>query len=217
MPLAQQVALLSVLTNRQVTPVGGDRAVSVDARIVAATNADLHERIETGRFRDDLYYRLRVLDIELPPLRDRKADVPALAQHFLEQFCERDKRPVPRMLPQFVAVLMQSDWPGNVRELQNYVERVLARTVGHVLFPDPLPFDLQKGAAIPFLGPRRLPDAIAELERRMVREAVDRHEGNQSGAARELDISEQALRYKLRKYSLPSARENLRTRKKRRN
>jgi transcriptional regulator with GAF, ATPase, and Fis domain len=217
MPLAQQVALLTVLTNRQVTPVGGDRAVSVDVRIVAATNADLHQRIETGRFRDDLYYRLRVLDIELPPLRDRKADVPALAQHFLEQFCERDKRAVPRMLPQFAAVLMQSDWPGNVRELQNYVERVLARTVGNVLFPDPLPFDLQKGAAIPFLGPRRLPDAIAELERRMVREAVDRHEGNQSGAARELDISEQALRYKLRKYSLPSARENLRTRKKRRN
>jgi DNA-binding NtrC family response regulator len=215
MPLTQQVALLSVLANRKVTPVGGGRAVDVDVRVIAATNRDLLQQIADGTFREDLWYRLNVVPIEMPPLRERKADIPALAHHFAAVFAAQQGRVVPELSPGLIAVLMQSDWPGNVRELQNYIERIMAMTPGRILHPSPLPHDLERRArAGPSEGgrPRSLVDLVAELERRQVEIALKRNEGNQSRAARELGLTEQSLRYRLRKYSIASIRRHRRVR-----
>ncbi len=216
MPLAQQVALLAAIANREVTPIGGSRPIPVNVRIVAATNRNLRRLVEEGRFREDLYYRLAVIEIEMPPLRERKADIPALAHYFIQHFAEVQHRQVPKLSTDFMAVLMQSDWPGNVRELQNYIERVVAMNPGTTVRPDPLPRDLQERSA----GPRHsrargLVAAVGEVERRMVTEALTRAGGNQSQAARLLGLTEQSLRYRLRKYGL-APRENRRSRYNRR-
>jgi len=213
MPMSQQVALLSVMTNREVTPVGGGKPIPVDVRIIAATNSDLRQLVEEQRFREDLLYRLSVIEIEIPPLRERKADIPMLARHFLAEFARQQERPVPEMSPRFLAALMQSDWPGNVRELQNYIERVIAMTPGPVLEPQPLPRDLeQRGEPLSLKRGGRLADLVAELERRMLRDALERTQGNQSLAARELGLTEQSVRYRLRKYKLIRTRGNRRIR-----
>ena len=209
MPLAQQVALLSVLANRKVSPVGSGRAVDVDVRVIAATNRDLTKAIAEGRFREDLWYRLNVVPIEMPPLRDRKADIPALAQHFAAVFSAQQGREVPQLSESLLAVLMQSDWPGNVRELQNYIERLMAMTAGRVLQPKPLPNDLERRSRSRLSHAERarpLNDLVAELERRQVQGALERNDGNQSRAARELGLTEQSLRYRLRKYAIAKAR-----------
>jgi Nif-specific regulatory protein len=209
MPPAQQVALLSVLANRRVTPVGGGRPVEVDVRVIAATNRDLVQKIADGSFREDLWYRLNVVPIEMPPLRERKADIPALAQHFAATFAAQQDREVPELSPGLLAVLMQSDWPGNVRELQNYLERLMALNAGRVLPPRPLPHDLERRARgrMPHADRARpLGEQVAELERRQVQSALERHHGNQSEAARELGLTEQSLRYRLRKYAIGKGR-----------
>ncbi len=208
MPLAQQVALLSVLANRKVTPVGGGRSVDVDVRVIAATNRDLAKRIAEGSFREDLWYRLNVVPIEMPALRERKADIPALAQHFVAMFAAQQGRDLPELSPGLLAVLMQSDWAGNVRELQNYIERLMAMNPGRVLHPKPLPHDLQQRALARPHPERARPlgEMVAELEKRHLLEALERHAGNQSRAARELGMTEQSLRYRLRKYTLARAR-----------
>ncbi|TMQ68845.1 MAG: sigma-54-dependent Fis family transcriptional regulator [Candidatus Eisenbacteria bacterium] len=199
MPLKQQVALLSAIASREITPVGGSKAIPVDVRIITATNSDLRRLVEEGRFREDLFYRLNVIPVEVPPLRDRKADIPMLAHHFVAHFAKQQERAVPELSPEFLAALMQSDWPGNVRELQNYIERVLAMNPGRTLRPIPPPSDLEgRGAA---------------LERRMMGEALQRARGNQSVAARDLGMTEQSLRYRMRKYGLPSPRQILRVRR----
>ena len=129
MPLSMQVKLLRVLQEREVTPVGGDAAVRVDVRLIAATNRQLPERIAAGRFREDLYYRLNVVGLTVPPLRERREDIPLLVQHFLEIFAERNRKPIKGLTPQAMDRLIRHSWPGNVRELMNAVERavVLAR------------------------------------------------------------------------------------------
>ena len=214
MPLNQQVALLSAIANREITPVGGGKPIKVDVRIVTATNRDLRKLVELGQFREDLYFRLNVLEINVPPLRDRKSDIPALANYFLNRFCLAQERPLPEPSPDFMAVLMQSDWAGNVRELQNYIERVLAMSTGPILRPDPLPRDLQdRGMIRPSRG-RPLADTVDDVERRMVKEALKKAEGNQSQAARLLGLTEQSLRYRIRKYGMGGARQNRRTRRK---
>ncbi|HTR96952.1 MAG TPA: sigma 54-interacting transcriptional regulator [Candidatus Acidoferrales bacterium] len=217
MPVAHQVALLNVLANREVTPVGGGPPRAVDVRIIAATNRDLPRLIEEGKFREDLYYRLNVIPIELPPLRDRKADIPALAQSFAAFFALKEERPVPEFSPEFLAVLMQSDWPGNVRELQNYIERIMALTPGRVLEPTQLPRDLEsRGRRTRVPRGRHLREVVGEVERQLVREALERADGNQSLAARDLGIPEQALRYRLRKYAAAEPRRIRRVRRNRR-
>jgi len=172
--------------------------------------------LQEGSFREDLYYRLNVIPIEVPPLRDRKADIPALAQYFAAHFAEQQEREVPELAAEFLAALMQSDWPGNVRGLQNYIERVLAMSPGPVLYPDPRPQDLEaRGSALRLAHGRKLSDTLAKVERKLVTEALERAHGNQSLAARELGMSEQSIRYKIRKYGL-SGREELRIRRIRR-
>jgi transcriptional regulator with GAF, ATPase, and Fis domain len=205
MPLRQQVALLSAIANREITPVGGGRAIPVDVRIIAATNRDLGRMVEEGRFREDLFYRLNVLPITVPPLRERKSDLPELAQHFAARFAALQEREVPALTREFLALLMRSDWPGNVRELQNYIERVMALTPGRELEPLSLPRDLEARPGAPDEGARgHLLDQVADLERRLIEEALRRAGGNQTNAARELGLLEQALRYRMAKHGIPS-------------
>lgn len=218
MPLKQQVALLSAIANREITPVGGGKPVHVDVRIIAATNRDLRRMVNEGSFREDLFYRLAVIPIEVPPLRERKADIPNLAQHFVEHFAQAQERSVPELSDEFLAALMQSDWPGNVRELQNYIERVMAMTSADVLVPTPPPRDLDERdrARTREWRPSReggLTDAVEEFERRIVEEALERAQGNQSLAARQLGIPEQAIRYRIKKYGLIASRQNRRIRR----
>ena len=214
MPLNQQVALLSAIANREITPVGGGKPIRVDVRFVTATNRDLRRLVEQGQFREDLYFRLNVLEINVPALRERKSDIPSLATHFLNRFCLAQERPVPELSADFIAVLMQSDWPGNVRELQNYIERVLAMSSGPVLRPDPLPRDLQERGVIRPSRGRALADTVDDMERRMVKQALEKTDGNQSQAARLLGLTEQSLRYRIRKYGMGGARQNRRVRRK---
>ena len=215
MPLKQQVALLSAIANREITPVGGGKSLPVDVRIIAATNRDLRRQIEDGAFREDLFYRLNVIPIEVPPLRERKADIPALVQHFVAQFARGLEREMPELSPEFLAAVMQSDWPGNVRELQNYIERVIAMNPGRVLYPSPLPRDLEERAGTMRLARgKRLSDLVEDLEKRLLKEALRRAGGNQSLAARELGLPEPTIRYRMRKHGFGGSRRNLRTRRK---
>jgi DNA-binding NtrC family response regulator len=217
MPLEQQVALLSAIANREITPVGGGPPIPVDVRIMAATNVDLRRKVDEGAFREDLYYRLNVIPIEIPPLRERKADIPALARHFVELYAQQQERKVPRLSRELMTALVQSDWPGNVRELQNYIERVLAMTPGDTLYPNPPP--RHPGDQQVLLRRRRgstLEDLVKELECSAIADTLERVQGNQSLAARELGMTEQSLRYRIRKYRLDGARQNRRIRRNRR-
>ena len=217
MPLKQQVALLNAISSREITPVGGGKQIPVDVRIIAATNHDLRRRVEDGLFREDLFYRLNVVPVEIPALRERKADIPALAQYFTAHFAQQQERETPSLSAEFLAALMQSDWPGNVRELQNYIERIMAMTSGPLLQPKPLPRDLEARAPRMSLGrSKKLTDMLGNMERRLIREALERGGGNQSRAARELGLTEQSLRYRLRRYSIAQTRKNQRIRRKRR-
>ncbi|MGH7740775.1 MAG: sigma 54-interacting transcriptional regulator, partial [Candidatus Eiseniibacteriota bacterium] len=211
MPLQQQVALLRVLASREVTPLGGGAAIPIDVRVIAASNRDIARLVETGGFREDLYHRLNVIPIEVPPLRERKADIPALAEHFARQFAEQQQRPVPKLSPELLAALMQSDWPGNVRALQNYIERIMAMSTAAELHPNPMPRDLLAQPSTRLHG-RKLAALVQELEQRLIHEALKRTGGNQSVAARELGLTEQSMRYRLRKYALGATRRNSRTR-----
>ena len=179
----------------------------MDVRVIAATNRDLTRRVREGAFREDLYYRLNVIPIEIPPVRKRKADIPALAHYFAAQFAAQQEREVPEFSAEFLAALMQSDWPGTVRALQNYIERVMAMTPGRMLEPRPLPHDLHaRPVRLPLEAGRPLVDLVEELERRQIEKALARCRGIQSRAAQELGLSEQALRYRIRKYDLPNFR-----------
>jgi Nif-specific regulatory protein len=206
------VALLNVLDSRQVTPVGGNRPIHVDVRVIASTNRNLPKMIAEGRFREDLYYRLNVFPIHVPPLREHKADIPHLALRFLDEIAASQGRERPKLSVDFMATLMRSDWPGNVRELQNYIERLFAMSRGPVLYPSPPPQDLEERDFSPRrVGGQSLPELVDDLERRMVRDALLRTRGNQSSAAKELGMTEQSIRYRIRKYGL-EARQHRRMR-----
>ena len=131
-----QVKLLRVLQENEFERVGESRTIRVDTRVIAATNQFLEDEIEAGRFRDDLYYRLNVVPIYLPPLRERREDIPALARFFLERHSEENRRDPPELTPAFIKMLLDHDWPGNVRELENYMERAVVLSDGRPLTPD---------------------------------------------------------------------------------
>jgi DNA-binding NtrC family response regulator len=215
MPPALQVALLRVLQERVVTRIGSNRPIPLDVRIISATNVDLAREAYEGRFRLDLFFRLAVIPIELPPLRERKGDIPLLAHHLVAKLAARQARPAPKLSRAFIQALVESDWPGNVRELENYIERILAMTPGGELRPVPPPRDLSGyGAQAPSAANTKLPEARLELERRLIHDALRASLGNQSAAAEALGITEQSLRYWLRKNGVAKIRENRRTRRK---
>ena len=206
---AMQAKLLRVLENRTIRRVGGTRMIEVDVRVIAATNRNLKEAIQQGRFREDLFYRLNVFPIHIPPLRERKEDIPALATFFLEIYSRKFSRRFSEISTQAHTLLSAYSWPGNVRELKNCIERICIMQPGPVLLPEHLPQEiiLSGKAAFPEqhygtsldLG---LEVAVERFERELVKKALEKSNGNVLQAALLLQIPRGTLRYKMSKYAL---------------
>jgi len=200
---ALQMKLLRVLQERQFERVGGNRTLTVDVRVLAATHRDLERAMREGTFRDDLYYRLNVVTIQIPPLRERREDIPLLLEHFLRKFAEKNQRDVTGLTAAARDALLKYDYPGNVRELENIVERAILLCRGRVIDLEDLPATVrpgQRSAGEPL--PKDLPGILADIERQAMESALERSGGVQTQAASSLGISERVLRYKLKKYGL---------------
>jgi two-component system NtrC family response regulator/two-component system response regulator HydG len=203
---ALQVKLLRVLQQREFERVGGTTTLKVDVRVVAATNKDLAAEVKAGRFREDLYYRLNVVPVTLPPLRKRKSDIPALVAHFIERYNELHGKQVRGLAPGTLNALLSYDWPGNVRELGNVVERAVVLARGTELTSDDLPPTLR--------GPRprdRSPDSLIpgatwyEIEREAILRTLEMVDGSTSRAAEVLGISVRKIQYRLKEYAQQDA------------
>jgi transcriptional regulator with PAS, ATPase and Fis domain len=207
-----QVKLLRVLQDREIRPVGADKPFHVDVRVVAATNKDLGAEVKAGQFRADLYYRLQVVPITLPPLRERRSDIPQLIEHFLAR--HNANRPFPMTISEEAMVLLwEYDWPGNIRELENVLERLTILSDTPVIRPDGLPphirsFLSEKKIPAPTLGEEGmdLNAAVEEFENRMIDEALRRTSGNKQAAARLLGLKRTTLVAKLRRKRSPEYR-----------
>jgi two-component system response regulator HydG len=196
--LATQGKLLRVLQERRVRPVGEDREVDVDVRLLCATNRDLRAEVAAGRFRDDLYYRLNVVEIRVPPLSERPEDVPLLIDHFLQRYADRFGVGPLTLAPALRGQLAAAAYPGNVRELQHRIERLVALSSGGVIEQVPLE-DAAGAAGPPALG---LKERVEAFERGLLAEALQAAGGNRSETARRLGISRVTLLDKLKKYGL---------------
>jgi DNA-binding NtrC family response regulator len=193
-----QVKLLRVLQDREFERLGGTRTYKVDVRLIAATNRDLRAALEEGTFREDLYYRLNVVAIDIAPLRERKEDIPGLAAFFLKKFAQETGNPVQSITPQALRLLMDYHWPGNVRELENILQRSVTLCSGTTLDAADIHFDTARRRRTAETAPV-LPDGftLEEWEQEIIREALRRTNGNKSQAARALGLSRNALRYRL--------------------
>jgi two-component system response regulator AtoC len=206
LPLSLQVKLLRALQEGEVRRVGATTARQVDVRVVAATNRDLAADVASGRFRGDLYYRVNVVSIRLPALRERREDIPELALHFLRRHNARLGLSVELISPPAMRMLIDYPWPGNVRELENVIERALVLTAGSTIEPEhlvdlghPVPHAADPPAADGDLSVKRQTE---ELERRLIRRALERTRGNRTRAAQLLELSHRALLYKIRDYGI---------------
>ena len=194
-----QTKLLRVLQERALERVGGNDTISVDVRVLAATNRDLATEVREGRFREDLYYRLNVVHLEMPPVRLRGSDVIVLANAFLRRFAEDNKKPVDDFSDEARTKILAHRWPGNVRELENAVERAVVLCEGSRIEADDLPFE----AATPMRGPIRVPGAtMAEIERWAILATLEATGGSTARAAELLDISVRTIQYRLHEYGV---------------
>jgi two-component system, NtrC family, response regulator PilR len=206
-----QVKLLRALQEHRVRPVGDTREVDVDIRVIAATNQDLDEAVRAGRFREDFYYRINVINLHVPPLRERREDIPELARHFVARACARLKSPTKQIHRDAMAVLESYHWPGNVRELENVVERLVAMEPSQLVLVSGLSPSIREarlGAPMTDLG-STLPEGGLDLEahvdavrRELMRQALERCGGVQKAAARLLHVTYRAFRYHAEKYKL---------------
>jgi DNA-binding NtrC family response regulator len=206
LPAEMQVKLLRVLQNGEVEKVGATGSAVVDVRVIAATNRNLQAMIEDGTFREDLYYRLAVVPLELPPLRERKEDIPELAQHLFRKLKQRHGLEAVRMSPKLTSHFTGYRWPGNVRELENVIERMLVLSSGDQIGENDLPDELRR------IAPRKedrflleLPEngiSLEGIERELLLRALEKYNGNQTQAARYLDISRRTLIYRMEKHGL---------------
>ncbi|MEW6423646.1 MAG: sigma-54 dependent transcriptional regulator [Bacillota bacterium] len=203
MPLSMQVKLLRVLQEKSFERVGGTETLRVDVRVIAATNRDIASAMQQGQFREDLYYRLNVFQIHMPPLRERKEDIPLLAQHFVEKF--RPTYLVNKISSTALELLVRYHWPGNIRELQNVIERAAIICQGNEILPEHLPKELlstQKTTASSIIN---FPDqgiSLDEVEKELILKALEKTGGNQTRAAQLLGITRSALLYRSQKYGL---------------
>ena len=218
LPLDLQPKLLRFLQEGEIQPLGEQRPLKVDVRIIAATNTDLEEMVAHGKFREDLYYRLNVIRLRVPPLRERRSEIPTIVNYYINHYSAKFGRKDIQITPQAVDLLMVSDWPGNVRQLCNEIQRVVARAEdGTVLNPEHLSAELKKTsspatpsspastlASMPSatLQNVTLAEALEEVERRMIADALRKHGGNISRAARELGLTRRGLYLKLERYQL---------------
>jgi two-component system, NtrC family, response regulator len=197
---AVQVKLLRFLQEHEFERVGGTQTIKVDVRVIAATNRNLVEEVKAGRFREDLYYRLNVVTIDMPPLRDRKTDIPALAKFFLDRYAKDNGKPIETFAPNTLELLMSYDWPGNVRELENAIERAVVLTTGAAVEPRNLPPNVR-----PTLRPNGMPpipgSTLSEIERYAILETLKATGGSTSKAADVLGISVRTIQYRLHDYN----------------
>jgi DNA-binding NtrC family response regulator len=202
-PLVTQVKLLRVLQGHEFERLGGTRTLRVDVRLIAATNKDLRAALEAGTFREDLYYRLNVVPIDVAPLRERREDIPELVRLFIERFSSDSGKPVTGISPDALRVLANYHWPGNVRELQNIMERACTLAEGSVLEVKDIRLDADRAKPAQ-TGNGFLPEGftLEQWEDEMIREALQRSHGNKSQAARLLGLSRNALRYRLSKIGI---------------
>jgi two-component system response regulator AtoC len=212
MPMSVQVKLLRVLQEREFERVGGSQTIKTDMRVIAATNRSLPEMVARGEFREDLYYRLAVVTVEMPPLRERREDIPLLARLFLQKFAQEAGRELDDFDPEALMLLEGYRWPGNIRELSNVVERAVIMSTGRMIFPEDLPPQLAPAAAVDhdhgqgassWQG-KSLRDIIKDTECEIIREGLRRNKGNRMKTARDLDMSRRALQYKIEEYGLAS-------------
>jgi DNA-binding NtrC family response regulator len=216
-----QPKLLRFLQEGEIQPLGEQRPSKVDVRIIAATNTDLEDMVAQGRFREDLYYRLNVIRLRVPPLRERRSEIPTIVNYYVNHYSAKFGRKDIQITPQAVDLLMVSDWPGNVRQLCNEIQRTVARSEdGTVITPEHLSPELKRTsspttpsaasiAAMPsstnLQRAGTLADALAEVERRMIADAMRRHGGNISRAARELGLTRRGLYLKLERHDLSAS------------
>ncbi len=203
---AMQVKLLRVLQEREFERVGGTEPVRIDVRVIAATNRDLEQALADASFREDLYYRLNVFPIFIPPLRARKADVLALAGHFAEKYAREHGKRIKRISTPAIDMLSSYHWPGNVRELENAIERAVLLADGEVIHAHHLPPTLQTADASGTVVSTSLAGAVEAFERSLLEDALATARGNRSGAARLLGTTERVISYKVRKYRIDPAR-----------
>jgi two-component system response regulator HydG len=204
LPLAAQAKLLRVLQDGRITPVGGTRERKTDVRIVAATNRDLELEVREGRFREDLFYRLSVFPIKVPPLRERKIDIPSLADLFMKQFAERHRKNLQGLTPRAMSILISYDWPGNVRELMNILERgvILSREV-HLSEKDlPPSITGTKNDGTHPTDTMRSGVSLKEMERMLIQRTLSENKGNRTHAARTLGITRKTLLSKIKEYGI---------------
>jgi len=211
MPLHLQTKLLRVLQEQEIERVGSSRTIKLNVRVVSATNADLEEEVRRGRFRDDLFYRLNVIPIELPPLRERREDISMLIRHFLQKICPEMRRPVLTVSPAAMRALETYDWPGNVREMENVIERIVALTDGDRIEPSDLPPGIGRVAVeghLDLYAPRvteegvDLSHVIEGIERRLISEALEIGKGVKARAARLLGINRTTLVEKIKRLEM---------------
>jgi len=210
LPLQMQVKLLRVLQERKIQPVGSVVETVVDVRVVAATNKDLFEEVQTKRFREDLYYRLNVIQLEVPPLRERSEDIPLLIQHFLGRFSQEQDKRIEGVSPRAMEVLLNYSYPGNVRELENIIERAVTLELDTLISTEVLPTPMmRKEQFLRLASDLELPEEgleleqmVENLERSLLLQAIERSQGNRTEAAKLLGISFRSIRYRLDKYGI---------------
>ena len=206
MSVAMQIKLLRVLQEGQIRRVGGSRYINVDIRLIASTNRSLEDEVKKGTFREDLFYRVNVFPITLPPLRERREDIPLLAAHFLKKLAKKQKRPSVRLTPSALNLLSQYNWPGNVRELQNEIERALTlagrdKAIREEFLSEKINASLSPKISMPAAG-CTIQEVTQRIEQQMVVEALEKTEGNRSQAARILGLTRQGLLNKIVRYQI---------------
>ena len=207
---AMQAKLLRVLQEHEIQRVGGSETIRVDARVIAASNRVLEEEVAAGRFREDLFYRLNVVTLPVPPLRQRRPDIPLLVEHFLAKYAAKNRRPVAGVTPRAMELLSSYPWPGNVRELENAVERGVILMRGDYLDERSLPLTIGQWAAqhrpagpeLADIDPAALPGSLEEAERLVIARTLAETNGNKSEAARRLNITRKTLLSKINKYGI---------------
>ena len=200
--LATQVKLLRVLQEHEFERVGGTGTLQTDIRLIAATNKDLEKAIAEKTFREDLYYRLNVFTIFLPPLCERKSDILLLADHFIEKYAKEHNKPVRRISTPAIDMLMSYHWPGNVRELENCIERAVVVCNDAVIHSHHLPPSLQTAEVSDTMPQQSLTAAVETLERAMITDALKITRGNQARAANLLQVTERVINYKVKKFGI---------------
>ena len=207
--LTLQVRLLRVVEEKRFKPLGSNKEIEVDIRLISATNQDLEQKVTAGQFREDLYYRLNVIPIRIPPLRERKEDIPVLVEHFLKKYSKELGKEIPKISSSALSFLMEYGFPGNVRELEHIIERCVALETGNIILPESLVISdfkrkkylLKEEAELPSEG-IDLEKKLAQIEKKFILEALKRTKGVKKEAAKLLNLSFRSFRYKLQKHGL---------------